>query len=105
MAPARVRNCIANRAHPPRLCLALFPIRRSLRGRLVGKNHCIQRMLFRAPTNARRKIGKVRLGGWAAAPARKKVPATVTAGTEVWGSLAPQCTVRLQLPQASPDAH
>jgi hypothetical protein len=34
----------------------------------------------------------------AAAPGGKKVPATVTAGTEVWGSLAPQCTVRLQLP-------
>jgi hypothetical protein len=29
-------------------------------------------------------------GALAAAPVGKKVPATVTAGTEVWGSLAPQ---------------
>jgi hypothetical protein len=41
----------------------------------------------------------------AAAPVGKKVPATVTAGTEVWGSLAPQRAVRLQLPQTSPGAH
>jgi hypothetical protein len=45
MAPAHVRNCSAICAYPSRLCLALFPIRRSLRGRLVGKDHCIQRML------------------------------------------------------------
>ena len=46
-----------------------------------------------------------RLGGWADPPAGKKVPAAVTAGTEVGigeRSRAPQRTVRLQLPQTQP---